>query len=455
MAKVLIADDEKSIRIVLRKFLESLGHNVVEASNGNEALEMLNKSIDIAFVDINMPDLSGLEILERVKNVPIIIVTAYGTMDYTVKAVKLGAVDYIVKPFDLDDIKNVINRVLRESFKKPKVKVYEYDDIVGSSKKMQDVFKLIGKVSGTDATILITGESGTGKELVARAIHKYSNRKNKPFVAINCAALPANLLESELFGYERGAFTGANTQKKGYFEQANEGTLFLDEIGELDLNLQSKILRAIQEREIVRVGGRNPIKVNVRILAATNKDLESEVGEGRFREDLYYRLNVIRIKLPALRERRDDILPLANYFISKFSRNFKLPFKTLTDKAVKWLLSYNFPGNVRELENIILRAMILTTGDVIDACDLNPHLLSAKEPNFEEAIREFVTEIFTVEQKEKNNLYKLIVGSAERILISEVLKYCDFNQVKASKVLGIHRNTLRKKIKEYKITIPE
>ena len=452
MAKVLIADDEKSIRVVLRKYLSSLGHEVIEASDGIEAIGVLKeKGVDIAFVDIKMPGKTGLEILDEVKNVPIVILTAYGTMDYTVKAMEKGAVEYITKPFSFEEIKSILDKVLISHEREEEDILPVEDEIVGTSRKMQEVFKLIGRVAKSDVTVLITGESGTGKELIAKAIHRYSHRRNKPFLAINCAALPPNLLEAELFGYEKGAFTGAVSSKKGIFEQANGGTIFLDEIGELELSLQSKLLRVLQEKEIRRIGGNKTIKVDVRIVAATNRNLEQEVKKGNFREDLFFRLNVVNVEIPPLRERREDIIPLAVYFIKKFSKEFKLPVKELSESAVEWLLGYDFPGNVRELENMVLRAMLLSPVDVIDVKDLKPAAAATKEPSFEEAIRNFVVDVFTVEQKEKNNLYDLVVKSAERILISEVLRYCNYNQVKAAKVLGIHRNTLRRKIRELNI----
>jgi len=450
--KILVADDEKSIRTVLKKFLESLGHKVIEAEDGKETLKKLqSEKIDLAFVDIKMPSTSGLEILKEIKNTPIVIITAYGTMDYTIKAMKLGAADYLTKPFDLEEIKNLIEKLGKvESSQEEQIKEQL---IIGESRKIREVFKLIGRVARTDATVLIVGESGTGKELVAKAIHNYSGRRGD-FIAVNCAALPPTLLEAELFGYEKGSFTGATSSKKGYFEQAKDGTLFLDEIGELNVELQSKLLRVLQEKEIRRIGGEKPIKVNTRVIAATNKDLEEEVKRGKFREDLFYRLNVLKIEIPPLRERREDIPLLANHFIQKFSKEFRLPIKRLTKRAADWLKNYDFPGNVRELENIILRAMLTSPLDVIDIEDLmiKP---SKENPNFEEAIDEFVTTIFTVEQKEPNNLYEMVIKTAEKILISKVLKFTKWNQVKASKVLGIHRNTLRAKIKELGIEIPK
>ncbi len=449
--KILVADDEKSIRTVLRKFLESMGHQVEEAENGKEALNKLkNEIFDLGLVDIKMPSISGLDILKEVKDVPIVIITAYGTMDYTIKAMELGAADYITKPFDLDEIKRLIEKLKRVE----KVQDEQVNEqlIIGKSKKIREVFKLIGKVAKTDATVLIVGESGTGKELVARAIHNYSKRKGD-FIAVNCAALPPSLLEAELFGYEKGAFTGATTSKKGYFEQANGGTLFLDEVGELNIELQSKLLRVLQEKEVRKIGGGKNVKVDTRVIAATNKDLEEEVKKGKFREDLFYRLNVFKIEIPPLRERKEDIPLLANHFIRKFSSEFKIPSKRFTERAINWLKSYEYPGNVRELENIILRAMLISPLEIIDIEDLMVRP-SKKSPNFEEAIEEFVTTIFTVEQKEENNLYNMIIKTAEKILITKVLKFTGWNQVKASKILGIHRNTLRTKIKELGIEIP-
>ncbi len=453
MARILVADDERNIRLVLRKFLQSQGHEVVEAEDGLGALKVLREgAVDVAFVDIKMPKKGGLEILDEVEGVPIVILTAFGTMDFTVAAMEKGAVDYITKPFSFEEITAVIERVL-SSPRQEEFSSSEEGEIVGTSKRMQEVFKIIGRVAKSDITVLITGESGTGKELVARAIHKYSNRKSKPFVAVNCAALPPTLLEAELFGYEKGAFTGAVSFKKGLFEQASGGTLFLDEIGELPIELQSKLLRVLQEKEIRRIGGEKNIKVDVRIVAATNRDLEKEVKEGRFREDLFFRLNVVNIEIPPLRERKEDIVPLAVHFINKFSKEFKLPVKELSERAVEWLLSYQFPGNVRELENMILRAMVVSPMDVIDVEDLKPSASPSNRSSFQDSIREFVAEIFSVEQKERNDLYRVVVGSAEKILIEEVLRRCNFNQIKASRVLGIHRNTLRRKIKELGIKL--
>ncbi len=452
MAKILVADDEKSIRLVLKRYLQSKGHQVIEAEDGLKALKALEEeAVDLAFVDVKMPKLSGIELLKRVKKkTPIVILTAYGTMDITVKAIEEGAAEYITKPFSFEEISEVLERLLKREEEKEEFERGK-EEVIGSSKRMQEVFKIIGRVARSSITVLITGESGSGKEVIARAIHNYSDRKEKPFITVNCAALPANLLEAELFGYEKGSFTGAITSKKGLFEQAEGGTLFLDEIGELPLELQAKLLRVLQEKEIRRIGSERSKKVNVRIIAATNRNLEEEVKKGNFREDLFFRLNVVRIEVPPLRERKEDIIPLVYYFIRKFSREFKLKPKELSKGAVEFLLNYNFPGNVRELENMILRAMVLSPGELIKEEDLKEKSQQEEVPSFEKAIENFVQRVFTVEQKEKNNLYHLVVKSAEKILIREVLKRCKFNQVKAAQVLGIHRNTLRKKIRELEI----
>ncbi len=452
LARILIADDEKSIRLVLKKFLTSRGYEVLEAENGREVLEILKKeSVDLIFLDLKMPKLSGLKVLEKIKGIPTVVLTAYGTMDYTVKAIELGAVDYITKPFSFEEIREILKKLLIKKEDK-EIGKDTTSGIVGSSKVMQEVFKTVAKVARSSITVLITGESGTGKEIIARAIHRYSDRKNKPFVAVNCAALPANLLEAELFGYEKGAFTGAVSSKKGLFEQANGGTIFLDEIGELPLSLQAKLLRILQEKEVRPIGSERSKKIDVRVIAATNRNLEEEVKKGTFREDLYFRLNIVKIKLPPLRERKEDIVPLAHHFIKRFSKEFKLSPKELSADAVEFLLSYHFPGNVRELENMILRAMILSPSNLITAEDLKRQAYQ-EPPSLESLIREFVFRVFSVEQKEENNLYEIVVKAAEKAVISEVLKRCNFNQVKAAKLLGIHRNTLRKKIKELGIEL--
>ncbi|SMO49833.1 two component, sigma54 specific, transcriptional regulator, Fis family [Balnearium lithotrophicum] len=451
MARILVVDDEKSIRLVLKKYLQSKGHEVLEAKNGVEAVEIAKENpLDLVFLDLKMPEKGGFETLEELKSIPTVILTAYGNIDYTVKAIDLGASDYITKPFSFEEIDRVIEKLIPSHEGKSDFPE-ETTGIVGRSKRMQEIFKTIAKVAKSSITVLITGESGTGKEVIARAIHNYSNRKNKPFVAVNCAALPENLLEAELFGYEKGAFTGAVSSKRGLFEQADGGTLFLDEIGELPLHLQSKLLRVLQEKEIRPIGSSKSKRVDVRIVAATNRNLEEEVKKGNFREDLFFRLNIVRIEIPPLRERREDIIPLAYFFINKFSKEFKLEPKELSSDAVDFLLSYDFPGNVRELENMVLRAMVLSSSPVLTPQDFN--LRRGERVNLESIISDFVGKVFSIEQKEENNLYEIVIKSTERVLIREVLKRCNFNQVKASKILGIHRNTLRRKIRELKIEL--
>ena len=446
-------DDERSIRLVLKKYLSSKGHEVFEAKNGKEALELIKENPpDLIFLDLKMPEKGGFETLEEIGEIPVVILTAYGNIDYTVKAINLGASDYITKPFSFEEIDRVLEKLLPSEGLEGDFGE-ESSPIIGKSKGMQEIFKTIARVARSSVTVLITGESGTGKEVVARAIHDYSDRKGKPFIAVNCAALPENLLEAELFGYEKGAFTGALRTKRGLFEEADGGTLFLDEIGELPLSLQSKLLRVLQEKEVRPIGGVKSRKVDVRIIAATNRKLEEEVRKGNFREDLFFRLNVVRIEVPPLRERREDIIPLTLSFIKKFSEEFKLEPKKLSDDAVDFLLSYDFPGNVRELENMVLRAMVLSSSPVLTSQDFRRE--GEKKGNLGELIKEFVDKVFTVEQKEENNLYDVVIGSIEKVLIEEVLRRCNFNQVKASKVLGIHRNTLRRKIKELGIRVPK
>ena len=359
---ILVIDDEESIRWVFKKGLEKKGYCVHAAENGKNAISLLtNNKYLMVFLDIFLPDESGLQTIEKIKkqdkDIIVVIMTAQGTMKNAIEAMQKGAYDYITKPFDMEEIYLLVEKV--EDLKNLERRVYtleeelktKYDvgEIVGKSQKMQKVFKTIGKAAFSDLTVLITGESGTGKELVARALHKASKRTKGSFVAVNCAAIPRELLESELFGYEKGAFTGATESRAGKFEQADGGTIFLDEIGDMDISLQAKILRVIQEREFYKVGGKTLIRVDVRIIAATNQDLESAVKEKRFREDLYHRINVITIHLPSLRERHEDIPLLADYFLKRFSNELVSNVKYITDDAVRILKNYEWKGNVREL----------------------------------------------------------------------------------------------------------
>jgi DNA-binding NtrC family response regulator len=373
---ILVADDEPSIRELLRDILEAEGATIRLAASGSEALAALEQSDepDLAILDVRMPPPDGLAVLQELRtrgsNVPVLIITAQDSSTMTIDAMQRGAYDYLAKPFDTNEIVLTVQRALEHRRLTRRVYALEQqvtrdprDILIGRSGPMQQVYKMIGRVSAADATVLITGESGTGKELVAQVLHRSSPRVDGPFVAVNCAALPETLLESELFGHEKGAFTGAMAQRKGRFEQANKGTLFLDEIGEISQATQKKLLRVLQERTIERVGGNLPIKIDVRVITATNRDLLQEVSNGNFREDLYYRLNVVNIHMPPLRERKDDILILVDHFLSRRTKGKAKP--QLTEAATEQLLAYDWPGNVRQLENTVERALVLAQGDLI------------------------------------------------------------------------------------------
>jgi len=380
-ANILVVDDDEKIVFAFREVLKKEGHSCIVARNGEDAVEQVKKKLPHAvFMDITMPKLNGLEALKQIKeynqSIPVIIITGYGTMQTAIQAMQSGAFEYLAKPLNVEKIREVTRRALSslksaasvshetDSFNAEFVDRYE---LVGRSVKMQEVYKLIGSISTTPnhTSVLITAESGTGKELVARAIHAHSAHAQEPFVGINCTVLPETLLESELFGHEKGSFTGAAERKLGKFEIAGKGTIFLDEIGNLSPGLQHKLLRVLQEREFERLGGNTPIQVKGRFIAATNRELEREVKKGNFREELFYRLNVARIHLPPLRERKEDIPLLANYFLSKYNEQLKKSVKGFSDEAVRLLQSYSYPGNVRELENLIERAVMLTKGNVV------------------------------------------------------------------------------------------
>ncbi len=471
--RILVADDEESIRWVLSKALKQKGFSVDLAHDGRQALELIKDNrYDLAILDIKMPGITGLDLLDKVRELNsdllVVIMTAEASMKNAVEAMKRGAYDYITKPFDLDVIDAIIEKVSRArdiagqvvTLKQELKDRYQVEkNIVGNSAVMQEVYKTIGKVAVSDVTILIQGESGTGKELVARAVHFNSGRLGKPFVAINCAAIPRDLLESELFGSEKGAFTGAGERKQGKFEQADHGTLFLDEIGDMPLDLQAKILRVLQEQEVTRVGGNQNIPVDVRIVAATNQSLVEKVRQKEFREDLYYRLNVVPITLAPLRERRDDIPDLADYFLSRSCTEMSVSPKRLSDDALALLKSYSWPGNVRELENAIKRAVILSNDPLLTALDFGGLLpvrevsqAGTQETSLEELIGLKLRSCLNgIEGLEKGDIYAMVLEQVERPLIRLVLEKCRWNQVKAADVLGINRNTLRKKISELQI----
>lgn len=466
--KFLIADDEESIRWVLRKIVEGKGLNAEAASDGEQAFSLITKKCyDAVFLDIFMPGISGLDLLEKLKNIPNppipVVMTAQNSMKNAIDAMKKGAFDYIVKPFDVDEVEAVIEKIIkarksqeeldylinekREAFQPGKT-------IVGKSPQIVKLFKTIGKIAHSDVTVLIEGESGTGKELVAKAIHYNSARVGKPFITVNCAAIPSELLESEFFGVEKGAFTGAVEKRTGKIKLAEGGTVFLDEIGEMPLSLQAKILRVIQEGEIEPVGGRSE-KINVRIITATNKDLEVMVKQNKFREDLYFRLKVVSLYLPPLRERKEDIAPLTAYFMKKNSEELNIRLKGITKEALELFKKHNWPGNVRELENAIKRALVLSTNPVLLPEDFIDISGTAAKINFEDlTVEEYFEkklEIFfkNIDIKSTKGLYEAILGQFEKILFKILLKKCKGNQIKTAKVLGINRNTLRKKLTEH------
>jgi len=468
--KVLIVDDDESVRWVLKKSLEKEGIETALAKDAAEALDWLKEGgIAIALMDIRMPGMSGFEALDRIKSegtgTSVIIMTAQATMQNAIEAMRRGAFDYITKPFDLDEVNILVRKAIEvrrlslevNSLRAEVREKYE-GGLVGNTPLMREIYKTIGRVAETDATVLIHGESGTGKELVARAIHFHSKRAGRPFIAVNSAAIPSELLESELFGHEKGAFTGAIVRKIGKFEAAAGGTLFLDEIGDMNLPLQGKLLRVLQEKEFDRVGGTELIRTDVRVIAATHHNLEKAVREKRFREDLFYRLNVIQVNIPPLRKRKDDIPLLSEFFMQKFQSHTGGKAKVLTPETLKILRAYDWPGNVRELENAIQRAITLSQGDKIFPDALPPqifrpgHGVTISFENFlEEKLADLVDRMGGLEQ---GDIYTMVLHRVEKPLITLVLRKTEGNQVRAAGLLGINRNTLRKKIKELGIKGP-
>jgi two-component system nitrogen regulation response regulator GlnG len=465
--KILVADDDEAILWVLEKFFREKGCEVVTATDGGTASRLLKEEkTALALVDINMPVKDGLEVLkDAVTSAAVIIMTAEGTMKNTLEAMKRGAFDYITKPFDLDELGVMVDRAIENirlkeevSTLKDRLKEKWADEtvFVGKSKAVQNVFKTVGKVAPQDVTVLIEGDSGTGKELLAKLVHINGPRYEAPFIAVNSAAVPKELMESELFGYEKGAFTGAVESREGKFELAEGGTLFLDEVGDMSPELQSKLLRAIQEKEFFRVGGRESVKVDVRIIAATNKDLEKLVSEKRFREDLFYRLKVVTINLPPLKQRKGDARLLGEYFLERFTREMGGELRRLSKKSIEEMEHYTWPGNVRELENVLRRAVLLSPSLVLTPEDLAlPRKRQKKEP-IEEIISEKLEPfIDKTASKGRQELYDTVMPFMERPLIKLVLKKTRCNQVHAAELLGINRNTLRKKIKELKIKLKD
>jgi two-component system NtrC family response regulator len=447
---ILVIDDEAAQRDILTGYLKKKGYKIFSAPSGKEGINVAEKNpVDIILSDFKMPDLSGLEVLKQVKKInpeiSFVIVTAFGTVENAVKAMRLGAFDYISKPVDLDELDLMIDKIIEHKnlvsenqlLKTQLQEKHKISSIVSQSPTMEEVINIAARVAESKATVLITGENGTGKEVLAKAIHYRSPRKDSPFVAVNVPALTETLLESELFGHEKGAFTGADRMKKGRFEIADTGTIFLDEVGDIPQSIQVKLLRVLQEHQFERVGGTEKIEVNVRIIAATNKDLEGEIKVGSFREDLYYRLNVVSVKIPPLRERKEDIIPLTENFIEKFCKENDKEVLGVSKEVVDILMKYNYPGNVRELENIIERAVVLTRGKVITLSDLPMNIKGFKE---EKTIPE-LGEMTLTEQ----------VEALEKELIYDALQESKGNQTKAGKLLGLTERNLRYKLKKYNI----
>ena len=451
--RILIIDDEKAIRWSLGEALTNVEYEVDEAASGSAGIKRFEDDpADCVILDLKLPDIDGIKVLRKIRDmddaVPVIMMTAYGEIETAVQAIKGGAYDFIQKPFQLDKMKIAIRNALETSVMRAELgdihkrerEAYSFKNFIGRSSVMQEVFEKIKKIGASKAsTILVYGESGTGKELVARAIHECSGAQY-PFLEINCAALPETLLESELFGHEKGAFTDAKYRKKGLFELAEGGSIFLDEIGEMGITLQSRLLRVIENKTFRRVGGVKDLRVNTRIISATNRDLKSAIDEGKFRSDLYYRLQVIPIKLAPLRERPEDIVLLANHFISVFNREFKKSVKKVSPAVGKLLERYAWPGNVRELKNVIERAMLLEAEDELLAAHLPPEIVHGEAPAKEAA-----------GDRSLDGLYPISLEDMEKIVIEKSLKESAGNKSKAARVLGISRQTLREKIKLYHI----
>ncbi len=469
MNSILIIDDDDQLRNSFKKLLAEEGYKVESAASGEAGLNIVkNESLDLVILDMRLPGMNGIETFKKIHEIepklPVIIMTAYGTTETAIETTKLGAFDYILKPFDVPDMLELIRLALNASrFMRSPVDIdtipeeYSRDAIVGRSTEMQEIYKAIGRVSPTDATVLIRGESGTGKELVARAIYQHSLRADKPFLVINCVAIPETLLESELFGYEKGAFTGAAHRRVGKIEQAHEGTVFLDEIGDMPMNLQAKILRLLQEKSIERLGGREKIRTDVRIIAATNRDLEEAISAGRFREDLYYRLKVVTIRLPPLREKQSDIPVLADYFLSRFSAEKGMSNPGITSEAKAIFLKHPWQGNVRELANTIQKALIFNRGAPLSPEDITIPIKNEKscpgdsldknDKNGDAQLRQWLRGELTTRSGE--NIFDSCMDSIASLIISEALNICEGNRSKAAKLLGLSRPTLHSKIEKY------
>ncbi|PID40453.1 MAG: Fis family transcriptional regulator [Proteobacteria bacterium] len=469
MNSVLIIDDDDQLRISFERLLREEGYQVRTAASGEAGIRMVGEELpDLVVLDVRLPGISGLETFRQIhlieQKLPVIIMTAYGTTETAIEATKMGAFDYVIKPFDIPQMLSTIRQAIEAGrFMRSPVEMdvppdkTEGEAIVGKSPAMQEVYKAIGRVSATDATVLIRGESGSGKELVARALYQHSIRSKKPFLVINCVAIPDTLLESELFGYEKGAFTGATHRRVGKIEQASGGTIFLDEIGDMPLNLQAKMLRLLQEKSVERLGGRDTIPVDVRIIAATNRDLERLITGGQFREDLYYRLKVITIWLPSLRDRAGDIPLLADYFLTRFSNELGIENPGITREAVSMLVSSPWPGNIRELSNTLQKALIFNRGAPLSMSDITQAIGSEaknsppSESACDESIRTWIRTLLS--NGVQDNLFENCMDHFGSVLVGEALSLTDGNRSQAAKLLGISRPTLHAKIEKYSIRI--
>ena len=462
MHRILIIDDEKNVLSSFKKILDQEGYSIQTSGSAREGLDLAQgHPFDLLIMDIRMPGMSGLEAFSKFKEIdpklPIIIMTAHGTTEAAIEAMRLGAFDYVMKPFEVPAMKQLIEKAL-EAGRLMKI-VVEYepkedfsgDRIIGASSKMQETYKIIGRTAATDVTVLLRGESGTGKELLARAIYYHSKRKDKPFFVINSAAIPETLLESELFGYEKGAFTDARERRIGKLEQCNGGTLFLDEIGDMPLSIQTKLLRALEDKSFERLGSNKTVKVDVRLITATNKNLESLIKEGKFREDLFYRLNVVSIPIPPLRERKEDIPRLVEYFLTKYAREFNKKGVSLSESALAVLERYDWPGNVRELENTIKKALLFAKSTIIfpEGIFIPENIPEERKQGFFYSRELFSDLVKNGLRRESGNLYKEIIEEVERALLAETLKQVNGNQSEAAKILGISRPTLKDKIDKF------
>ena len=469
MSTILIVDDDDQLRKSFTKILVEEGYQVRNAASGEEGLQMVRAALpDLVVLDVRLPGMNGLETFKALHasepKLPVIFMTAFSTTETAIEATKMGAYDYVLKPFDIPDMLKTINQALESGrFMRSPVdmgdapQVTDRDTIIGHSEAMQQVFKMIGRVASTDATVLIRGETGTGKELVARARYQHSQRADKPFLVINCVALPETLLESELFGFEKGAFTGATHRRLGKIEQAGGGTVFLDEIGDMPVNLQTKILRLLQEKKIERLGGRETIPVDVRIIAATNRDLEAMISQGQFREDLYYRLKVITIGLPPLRDRLTDIPLLTEYFLDRFAWDLGIENPGIARAALTILAENSWPGNIRELANTLQKSLIFNRGapigpeDIAAALAGRDNLPRLETGDLENEVRRWFQDV--ARDKQTQNLYDYCLDFFARIFVQEALNYTNGNRSRAAKLLGVSRPTLHAKIDKYQLKI--